>query len=132
MIEFIKKDKVIFAQIIRSNFKRKKGITFFTKPNLNQQVAYMNHAKGHKIIPHHHKKTLRRINKMSEVLIILDGKMKVNFYDKRNKLFKFVVLKKSDIIILLNGGHGFEILKNCKFIEVKQGPFYKSKDKTRF
>ena len=52
MIEYIKKNKIIFAQIIRSKFKSKKGVNFFTKPNLIQQVAYMNHKQGHKIIPH--------------------------------------------------------------------------------
>ena len=66
MIEFIKRNKTILAQIIRSNYKFKKGINFFTKPNLNQQVAFMNHKKGHKIIPHYHKKIIRKINKMSE------------------------------------------------------------------
>ena len=132
MIEFIKRNKTILAQIIRSNYKIKKGINFFTKPNLNQQVAFMNHKKGHKIIPHYHKKIIRKINKMSEVLIILSGIMKVNFYDKKNKLFKNVILNKGDIIILLGGGHGFEMLNNCKFLEIKQGPFSKTKDKVRF
>ncbi len=131
MIEYIKKNKIIFAQIIRSKFKSKKGVNFFTKPNLIQQVAYMNHKQGHKIIPHYHKRTVRKINKTSEVLIILDGRMKIDFYDRKNKLFKKTILKKNDIIVLIDGGHGFQMLNNCKFIEVKQGPFVKNKDKTR-
>ena len=93
MIEYIKKNKIIFAQIIRSKFKSKKGVNFFTKPNLIQQVAYMNHKQGHKIIPHYHKRTVRKINKTSEVLIILDGRMKIDFYD-RNKLFKNYLKKR--------------------------------------
>jgi hypothetical protein len=30
------------------------------------------------------------------------------------------------------GGHGFEILEDCLFIEVKQGPFVEGEDKIRF
>jgi hypothetical protein len=40
--------------------------------------------------------------------------------------------KTKDIVILLTGGHGFKIVKNCKLIEVKQGPYNESKDKIRF
>ena len=40
--------------------------------------------------------------------------------------------KKNDIVILLTGGHGFKMLNNCKFIEVKQGPYKIKKDKYRF
>ena len=34
--------------------------------------------------------------------------------------------------ILLTGGHGFKIMKKCKFIEVKQGPYNIKKDKIKF
>ena len=40
--------------------------------------------------------------------------------------------KKNDIVILISGGHGFKMLNNCKFIEVKQGPYLIKKDKNRF
>jgi hypothetical protein len=42
------------------------------------------------------------------------------------------ILKKEDLIILNDGSHGFKIIKKCKLIEIKQGPFYKSLDKERF
>jgi hypothetical protein len=31
-----------------------------------------------------------------------------------------------------SGGHGFELLEDSVFIEVKQGPFVEGKDKVRF
>lgn len=132
MIEFIKKKKLIYAQIIRSNYKSKTGINFFTNPKLNQQVAYMSHKTGHKITPHYHNNIVRKIKGSSEVLIILSGIIKANFYDNKKYLFKKVILKRGDIIILLNGSHGFEIVKKCKFLEVKQGPFVQSLDKIKF
>ena len=47
-------------------------------------------------------------------------------------IFKKKTLSNKDIIILLKGAHGFEVKKNCKFIEVKQGPFFGLKDKKKF
>ena len=37
-----------------------------------------------------------------------------------------------DWIILLDGGHGFEILEPSVLFEVKQGPYAGDKDKVRF
>ena len=132
MTENITHKKKILAIIIRSNYRKKKGVNFFTKNNLIQQVAYMNHAKNHLIEPHIHKKIIRKISGTSEVLIILSGKMKVNFYSQKKIFIKSKIVNKNDIIILLDGGHGFKMINNCKFIEVKQGPFISNKDKKRF
>ena len=58
------------------------------------------------------------------------GLLKVIFYDEKGKsIKKDKVLKKDDIILLLKGGHGFEVLKNVEIIEVKQGPYQKNTDK---
>ena len=42
------------------------------------------------------------------------------------------ILKKNDIIILNNGGHGFKVLENVEMIEVKQGPYNLKMDKKVF
>ena len=41
----------------------------------------MNHPRNHKIQPHIHLKRLKKIYDTNEVLIILEGSMKVDFYD---------------------------------------------------
>ena len=56
MIEKIYHKKKLFALIVRSKFRKKTGINFFTEDSSNQQVGYMNHGKGHIIKPHRHKK----------------------------------------------------------------------------
>lgn len=132
MIENITHKKEILAIIIRRNYLKKKGINFFTNPKLNQQVAFMNHPKNHLIQPHSHKKRLRKIRGSTEVLIILDGILKINFFDNNNKFILSKTIKKNDIVILLKGGHGFEVKKNCKMIEVKQGPYLEAEDKSKF
>ena len=131
MIKHITYKSKILAIIIKGNYLNKKGINFFTNPKLNQQVAFMNHPKNHLIQPHTHKESLRKIKGTTEVLIILKGELKINFYNKKKYIFSKTA-KKNDIIILLSGGHGFEVRKNCKMIEVKQGPYSKSEDKFKF
>ena len=58
--------------------------------------------------------------------------MRVDFYNDKKKYLKSKTLKKNYIILLISGAHGFEITKNCKFLEVKQGPYEPGKDKERF
>jgi mannose-6-phosphate isomerase-like protein (cupin superfamily) len=132
MIQKITYKNEVLALIIKNKYIKKKGINFFTNNKLSQQVAYMNHKKGHVIQPHIHKKRLKKIYDTSEVLIILDGTMRVDFYDNKKKYLFNRKLIKNDIIILLKFGHGFKIDKNCKFIEVKQGPFDPKRDKFKF
>ena len=92
----------------------------------------MNHKKKYTIQPHLHKKRLKKIYDTSEVIIILSGSMKVDFYNFNKIFLESKILNKDDIILLLSGGHGFKTIKDCKFIEVKQGPYSLKKDKEKF
>lgn len=130
MIEVIKYKKSIFGYIVR--YKKKNGVNFFTPPNLSQQVGFIKHKKNHNIIPHIHLKNQRKITYMSEVLIIQKGKIRVDLYSLKKKYLFSKILKKDDILILIRGAHGFEVLDSCEMIEIKQGPFDKRVDKIRF
>ena len=132
MITNITYKKRTLAIIIKNNYLKKRGINFFTEKKLNQQVAFMNHPKNHIIQPHTHKKTVRKISGTSEVLIVLTGSLKVDFYSNKKKYLLSKIIKKNDIIILISGAHGFKGLKNCKFIEIKQCPYNIKKDKNKF
>ena len=80
MIQNIVHKKTILAKIIRSSYLKKKGINFFTSNKLSQQVAYMNHPTSHIIQPHLHKRRLKKVDDTVEVLIILSGILKIDFY----------------------------------------------------
>ena len=130
MINEIRIKKKIVAILIRSkNYKKLKGINFFTKEKYPLQVASMQHDKNHVIHPHVHKNTIRKIKSTSEVLIIQSGEVLVNFYNDNKQVAKKINLKKNDIIIFLSGAHGFKVKKSSRFLEVKQGPYYKKLDK---
>ena len=78
-----------------------------------------------------HLKKPRIINYCTEVLLIEKGKVKIIFYDSNKKnIYKDKILKKGDIIILFQGGHGFKIMGKTQIIEIKQGPYIEDQDKT--
>tara|TARA_B100000902_G_scaffold65048_1_gene71606 strand:+ start:2720 stop:3148 length:429 start_codon:yes stop_codon:yes gene_type:complete len=131
MLHVIKKKGIIFGYLITYN-KNKRGVNFLTPNYLNHQVAHINHKKKHIIKPHRHFKNKRVINYTSEVLIIQKGKLRVDFYTKNEKYVFSKIIKKDQIIILINDGHGFETITPVQMIEIKQGPYNMKKDKKVF
>ncbi len=131
MFETIYNGQVILAQIIYSNYSQK-GIKFFTPPDYSQQLGYMNREKGYKIPPHIHNPIPRKVIYTQEVLLIKRGKIRVDFYDDQQNYLESKILNTGDVILLSQGGHGFEMLEDTEMIEVKQGPFAGEVDKKRF
>ena len=132
MIEKIFNKKKLYALIVRSSYKKKKGINFFTDTKSTQQFGYMNHKKGYNILPHRHNKRYTNILFTTEVIIMLEGILRVDFYNDQEKYLHSKKLFKNDIIMLSAGGHGFKVLKDVKMIEVKQGPYSLNMDKIKF
>ena len=132
MIEKVFHKKKLFALIVRKKFRQKSGINFFTNKSDTQQFGYMKHKKDYDIMPHQHKKRVTKISMTTEVIILFKGILRVDFYDnKKNYLFSKKVYSK-DVIMLVNGGHGFKVIKDVEMLEVKQGPYNLSKDKIKF
>jgi len=132
MIEKILHKKKLYALIVKNKYRNKKGINFFSTPNLPQQFGYIYHKKNHIILPHQHKKRRTKILYTTELIILLKGVLRVDFYNSKNKYLFSKKIKKGELIFLMHGGHGFKVLKNVQMIEVKQGPFIKIKDKVKF
>lgn len=131
MIEKITHCHQLLAIIISKNFHQP-GIHFFTPDEFSQQIAYMSHPKGKAIQPHIHNPVHREVIYTQEVLFIKKGKLRVDFYDNQQQYLESRILESGDVILLSSGGHGFEVLEEIEMIEVKQGPYVKEQDKTRF
>ena len=132
MIENVFYKNKLFALIVRSKFRKKGGINFFTPKEATQQFGYMKHKKGHIIVPHQHNKRLTRILNTTEVILLLKGTLRVDFYDNKKIYLFSKIINEKDIIMLVHGGHGFKVLKNVEMIEVKQGPYSLAADKAKF
>ena len=132
MLKEIIYKKKLYALVIKETFRKKKGISFFTKNDANQQIGYMKHPKNYLIKPHTHKKRLTKIFITSEVIILQKGKLRVDFYNEKRKYLFSIYLKKNQIIMLVHGGHGFKVIEEVEMLEIKQGPYSLSKDKIKF
>ena len=132
MIENIKFKNKLYALIVRNRYRKKRGVNFFTPKSASQQFGYMKHKKNHLIMPHKHQKRMTKILVTTEVLILLKGILRVDFYQINKKYLFSKKVFAGDIIMLVNGGHGFKALQDIEMIEVKQGPYNLSTDKTKF
>ena len=132
MIEKVFHKKKLFALIVRSKFRKKKGINFFTSKESTQQFGYMKHKRNYLIMPHKHNKRLTKILITTEVIILFKGILRVDFYNNKKKYLFSKKISKGQIIMLVSGGHGFKVIKDVEMIEITQGPFNPSKDKKKF
>ena len=132
MIEKIFDKKKLIALIIKAKKIKKKGPNFVTPDNFTQQLGIINYPKGHFIVPHTHKRYIRKVTHTSEVLLIQKGILRTDFYNNKKKYMFSKNLKEGDVIFLHESHHGFKIIKDCSIIEIKQGPYIKLADKVLF
>jgi mannose-6-phosphate isomerase-like protein (cupin superfamily) len=123
-VEHCRFNDQLYAIIVRASF-RKPGITFFSPPELSQQLAYMSHPQGKSIAAHRHNKVTREVHYTQEVLVIQKGKLQVDFYTEAEQYLESRVLSAGDIILL-------EVLEPLEMFEIKQGPYAGDNDKTCF
>lgn len=132
LVKEIKKNNKVIALII-PNKLGKEGTNFVTSKDNPLQVGILNKKKGVKISPHIHKSSKRTISQTQEIIYVERGKIRANFYDGKAKKIKSLILNPGDTVLLMSGGHGFDLLKDSKALVIKQGPYHSIKeDKTYF
>lgn len=130
-IEHIRNGSQLLAIVVSHEFDQP-GITFFTPDDLSQQLAYMRHPAGKRIAAHGHNPVAREVQYTHEVLLLRRGRVRVDFYDDEAHYLESRILVGGDVILLMAGGHGFEILEETEMFEVKQGPYAGGQDKRLF
>jgi len=131
MIEQITYCNQLQALILSPNFD-KLGTHFFTPNEFSQQLAYMHHPVGKLIQPHIHNPVHREVVYTQETLFIKRGKLRVDFYNNQQQYLESRILEAGAVILLIMGGHGFEVLEEVEMLEVKQGPYVGEQDRTQF
>lgn len=122
-IEKIVDNGKILAMIIK-NEHWKEGLNFVSSEEDFMQVGFWDYKKGHTLAAHAHLECERKIFKTQEVIFIKSGSVKINVFREDGSFLKTEVLKSGDTAVLLNGGHGYEILEDgTKVLEVKNGPY---------
>ena len=105
---------------------------FVTPEDWNQQVGFVVYGAGQTIARHVHRPIARAIVGTSEVLVVRSGRCEVDLYDEANALVATRELRSGDVLILVAGGHGFRMLEDTVFLEVKQGPYTGLSEKNHF
>ena len=133
-INEIKDGEVVLARHITAEEWEKDGLNFYSKDDEFIQVGTWNYNAGKKLLAHTHNKIERNINITQETLYIRKGSIKSRIYNLDLKLVAEWIGEEGDIIILMQGGHGYDILKDgTQVLEVKNGPYMGANlDRIRF
>jgi len=109
------------------------GTVFYSEANYSQQLGIIKYPKNGIIKTHFHNEVKRSVLYTQEVLFVRKGSLKASLYDENFNFLVNCILQEGDIIFLVKGGHGFEMLEDCELVEVKQGPYNGvDNDKTYF
>jgi quercetin dioxygenase-like cupin family protein len=107
--------------------------TAFLTPNIaNFQLGFISYPAGGEVARHTHRPLERNIVGTSEVLLIRSGRCLVDIYDDERQIVATRELRTGDVLLLMAGGHGFRMLEDTVFLEIKQGPYTGMDEKERF
>jgi len=121
--EIIKDGDIILAIIIK-NQEFKQGLDFLTKDIDALQVGTWHYQKGQILKAHIHLTAERTNTNVQEFVFVKSGKLRADLYNQADQLVAQKELTAGDIIILMSGGHGYEILEdNTQVLETKNGPY---------
>ncbi len=119
------------AYIIRAEISPEKTM-FLTPPEFKQQVGFVVYPAGGEIQRHMHCPLERHLVGTSEVLIVRRGRCEIDIYNDDRQVVAVRELRQGDIMLMVGGGHGFRMLEDTVFLEVKQGPYTGLEEKERF
>src|SRR5512137_1759243 len=126
-VELITADGQTLCYIIRGD-TRPTDTTFITPPESKQQVGFIVYPKGGVIHRHIHRPLERHIIGMSEVLVVRSGYCQIEVYDEQENLVTVQDLHENDVVVMVGGGHGFQIKEDTVLLEIKQGPYLGAED----
>jgi hypothetical protein len=130
-VEHISSGDTPLCYIIRAGLLPEQT-TFLTPPEFKQQVGFVVYLAGGEIARHVHRPLERRLVGTSEVLILQQGRCLIDIYNDDRQLVATRELATGDIMLMVGGGHGFRMLEDTVFLEVKQGPYTGLDEKERF
>lgn len=130
-IEIISAGETPLAYIVRYYWMPERT-EFLTPSHFGQQMGMIVYGAGAQIQPHLHLPVLREVHGTTECVIVRKGSCDIDIYDHSKRLVTSRALQVGDIVLLLDGGHGFRMHEDTVLFEVKQGPYIGIADKERF
>jgi mannose-6-phosphate isomerase-like protein (cupin superfamily) len=130
-LEIINANGQVLCYVIPKSTRPEKT-TFITPADGKQQVGFIVYPKGGVIARHIHKPLERHIIGMAEVIVVRSGHCQIDVYDEALSLVATRDLYQGDVVLMVGGGHGFQIKEDTVLLEIKQGPYLGVDDKEIF
>ncbi len=130
-LEKIAYEEKPLAYIIRGEMSPSRT-TFVTPPEFKQQVGFVVYPAGGVIARHDHRPLERHLIGTSEVLVVQRGRCEIDVYNDAREWVATRELGPGDIMLMVGGGHGFRMLEDTVFLEIKQGPYTGVDEKEHF
>jgi len=121
-LELIENNGVRYAEVIWHDTQVEQT-TFFSPPGSSFQFGLLAHKAGFVEAAHYHHSEAKIITDLQQMFIVQRGIVGVQLYTDAGDLFREVILKKGDAIVLIHGIHGIRVIEDMQCISVKQGPF---------
>ena len=121
-VQTIQDGKKTLAIVFRHSLKAN-GVKFLTPQTYPLQLGLLEHPAEKKIRSHRHRNLKYKVDTTQEFIYIESGEVEATIYRNNWEVVKKVRLKKGDFILSVAGGHGFKVIKKCRMIEIKQGPY---------
>jgi mannose-6-phosphate isomerase-like protein (cupin superfamily) len=100
------------------------GAKFVSEPEWRLQVGLLTLPPGHAIAAHSHlPKDACPLESTQEFLLVVRGKMEVDFFDEMGRSFHTETMREGDALLHIRGGHAFRFFEETRLIEVKSGPY---------
>tara|TARA_X000001036_G_scaffold240991_1_gene224796 strand:+ start:671 stop:1096 length:426 start_codon:yes stop_codon:yes gene_type:complete len=108
------------------------GLDFLTNDESFIQVGTWKYEKGKILDAHYHNTFERKSFITQEVVLVLEGSIICNLYTKDGNFIATEEINQNQLIIQYQGIHEYEIMKDSKILEIKNGPYFgPDKDRTR-
>lgn len=121
--EYLDGDVVLVRHITAEEWD-KKGLNFYSKDEEFIQVGSWNYDNGKELLKHKHNIIEKPSNLTQETLYIRQGSIKAHVYNTKNEFIEEIIAHEGDVLIMLHGGHGYDILSDdTQVLEIKNGPY---------
>lgn len=113
----------VLAHVFSHSIKAE-GVRFLSPNDYTLQLGLIEHPAGKIVRDHIHNPDIKyKVDTTQEFLYLEKGKVKAKIFNDDFELIEEVILNPGDFLLHVSGGHGFEILEECRLIEIKQGPY---------
>ena len=110
----------------------KEGLDFITSDNSFIQVGTWDYQEGKILDAHYHNTFERKSFITQEVVLVVQGSIVCNLYTIEGEFITSEEINQGQLIIQYQGIHEYEIKKDSKVLEIKNGPYFgPEKDRTR-